>query len=65
MSWDEVEVDFGGEETANFGPRQESGTALFQVDTLSTISPRGEVRELLVERLAINHNACKKDIKSD
>ena len=46
MSWDEVEVDFGGEETANFGPRQESGTALFQVDTLSTISPRGEVREL-------------------
>ncbi|XP_072031588.1 kinetochore-associated protein 1-like [Amphiura filiformis] len=43
MSWDDVELDFGGEETANFGPRQESGTALFQVDTLSTISPRGEV----------------------
>ncbi|XP_071799216.1 kinetochore-associated protein 1-like [Asterias amurensis] len=43
MSWDDVEADIGGEETANFGPRQESGTSLFQVDTLATISPRGEV----------------------
>ena len=48
MSWDDVELDFGGEETANFGPRQESGTALFQVDTLATISPRGEVDLLII-----------------
>ncbi|XP_041477806.1 kinetochore-associated protein 1-like isoform X2 [Lytechinus variegatus] len=38
MSWDVIALDFGGEETANFGTRQESGTALFQVQTLATIS---------------------------
>ncbi|XP_022097333.1 kinetochore-associated protein 1-like [Acanthaster planci] len=43
MSWDDVEAGIGGDETANFGPRQESGSSLFQVDTLATISPRGEV----------------------
>ena len=41
--WDDVDTDFGGDETGNFGPRKESGTALYQVDTLATISPRGEV----------------------
>ncbi|XP_033110823.1 kinetochore-associated protein 1-like [Anneissia japonica] len=43
MSWDDVEIDFGGDETANFGPRQESGSALYQVDTLATIGSRGEI----------------------
>lgn len=38
MSWDVIALDFGSEETANFGTRQESGTALFQVQTLATIS---------------------------
>lgn len=33
-----LELDFGDEETANFGTRNESGTALFQVHTLATIS---------------------------
>ncbi|KAJ8308208.1 hypothetical protein KUTeg_013082 [Tegillarca granosa] len=38
MPWDIIDSDFGGDETANFGPRQESGTALYQIDTLATIS---------------------------
>ncbi|KAK3093944.1 hypothetical protein FSP39_022082 [Pinctada imbricata] len=38
MPWDVVDFDFGGEETTNFGPRKESGSALYHVDTLATIS---------------------------
>ncbi|KAL5009399.1 hypothetical protein ScPMuIL_014980 [Solemya velum] len=41
--WDVVESDFGGDETTNFGPRKESGTALYQIDTLATISSREKV----------------------
>ncbi|XP_048586472.1 kinetochore-associated protein 1 isoform X2 [Nematostella vectensis] len=44
MSWDSVEVGLaGGEETVNFGPRNETGSPLYQVDTLASISPRGTV----------------------
>lgn len=42
-AWDVVETDFGSDETGNFGPRQESGTALYQIDTVATISPRQKV----------------------
>ena len=43
MPWDSVEVGLaGGEETVNFGPRNESGSPLYQVDTLASVSPRGE-----------------------
>lgn len=45
MPWDSVEVGLaGGEETVNFGPRNETGSSLYQVDTLASVSPRGEVR---------------------
>ena len=45
MPWDSVEVGLaGGEETVNFGPRNESGSSLYQVDTLASVSPRGEVK---------------------
>ncbi|ESO94163.1 hypothetical protein LOTGIDRAFT_232428 [Lottia gigantea] len=37
--WVNVTSDFDGEETAHFGPRKESGTSLYQVDTLATVSP--------------------------
>jgi len=44
MPWDSVEVGLaGGEETVNFGPRNESGSSLYQVDTLARVSPRGDV----------------------
>lgn len=43
MPWDIVSSDFGGEETVNFGPREESGSALYQIDTLATISSRDKV----------------------
>ena len=44
MSWDAVEVGLaGGEETVNFGPRNESGSTLYQVDTLASVSPSGTV----------------------
>ena len=38
--WNDVEVDFGGDETGNFGPRMETGSALYQLDTNATISPQ-------------------------
>ncbi|XP_022332534.2 kinetochore-associated protein 1-like [Crassostrea virginica] len=38
MPWDIVSSDFGGDETVNFGPREESGSALYQIDTFATIS---------------------------
>ena len=44
MPWDSVEVGLaGGEETVNFGPRNETGSSLYQVDTLASVSGRGEV----------------------
>lgn len=43
MPWDIVSSDFGGEETVNFGPREESGSALYQIDTLATISSQDKV----------------------
>ncbi|KAJ8049106.1 Kinetochore-associated protein 1 [Holothuria leucospilota] len=46
MSWSEVELDFGGDETCNFGPRIESGSPLYQVNTLATISHSGQVKKL-------------------
>ena len=40
--WDRVDVDFG-EETANFGPRMETGSSLYQVETAATITHDGQV----------------------
>ena len=40
-----MENDFGGDETGNFGPRQETGNSLYQVDTTATISPREPVSQ--------------------
>ncbi|XP_046578662.1 kinetochore-associated protein 1-like [Haliotis rubra] len=39
-AWDVVTSDFGSDETAIFGPRQETGSALYQVETLATISSK-------------------------
>lgn len=36
--WDIIETAFGGDETANFGPRKETGSALYQIDTIATVS---------------------------
>ena len=44
-SWDQVEFGFCGDETSNFGPRVESGSALFQVDTTALITPSEKVRK--------------------
>ncbi|XP_014665212.1 PREDICTED: kinetochore-associated protein 1-like [Priapulus caudatus] len=41
--WDNVLTEFSGEETVNFGARDERGSALYQVDTMATISARGNV----------------------
>ena len=41
MSWHDFEVTCGfggGEETTRFGPRQEIGSSLYQVDTVACIS---------------------------
>ncbi|XP_036358304.1 kinetochore-associated protein 1 [Octopus sinensis] len=37
-SWDELHSAFGADETINFGPRYETGTALYQVNTFATLS---------------------------
>ncbi|XP_060066051.1 kinetochore-associated protein 1-like [Ylistrum balloti] len=42
MDWDIVNANFEGDETVNFGPRKESGIALYQIDTIATVSPRNE-----------------------
>ncbi|OWF43847.1 kinetochore-associated protein 1-like [Mizuhopecten yessoensis] len=42
MVWDVVNANFEGDETVNFGPRKESGIALYQIDTIATVSPRKE-----------------------
>ena len=41
--WDVIDTDFGGDETVNFGPRKETGTALYQIDTIATVSCRDQV----------------------
>ena len=41
--WTRVNTEFGGDETTNFGPRLESGTALYQIDTLATVSNEDQV----------------------
>ena len=47
-SWDTVEIGLaGGEETAVFGPRNETGSSLYQVDTLASVSPSGKVPYVL------------------
>ena len=44
--WNQVEVVYGSDETAVFGPRHELGTApLYQVDTVAIINSEGEVSE--------------------
>lgn len=46
MGWKELDIDVGfggGEETQLFGPRNEKGSSLYQVDTLACISPKGEI----------------------
>ena len=45
-SWDQVVTEFSGDETTNFGPRQETGSALYQVDTIATISVDNQVSQL-------------------
>ena len=45
MSWRDLDIDAGlggGEETQRFGPRNEKGSSLYQVDTLACISPKGD-----------------------
>lgn len=41
--WDNIVTGWNGDETVHFGARQETGSALYQVDTMATISARGEV----------------------
>ncbi|KAK7496856.1 hypothetical protein BaRGS_00011836, partial [Batillaria attramentaria] len=55
-SWDIVQTEFQGDETTNFGPRKEAGTALYQVDTLATISTRNES--------LIPHGSRSKDVRT-
>lgn len=46
MAWNEFEVlcGFGGgEETTRFGPRNESGSSLYQVDTVACVSSKNQV----------------------
>ncbi|KAL8602243.1 hypothetical protein ACOMHN_022756 [Nucella lapillus] len=42
LNWDQVQTEFAGDETTNFGPRMETGTALYQVDTVATISTQNQ-----------------------
>ena len=51
MGWNNVEVSCGfggGEETTRFGPRQEIGSSLYQVDTVACVSNKDNVRILIV-----------------
>ncbi|GAB1597696.1 kinetochore-associated protein 1-like [Argonauta hians] len=36
--WDDLDSSFGADETINFGPRYETGSALYQVNTFATLS---------------------------
>lgn len=42
-SWDVLQSAFGGDETINFGPRCETGSALYQVNTFATVSSQDKV----------------------
>jgi len=42
-TWDDIKTDCSGDETANFGPRNETGTALYQIDTVTTVSCEDQV----------------------
>lgn len=42
-TWNIIDTDFGGDETGHFGPRLETGTALYQIDTTATISTKEQV----------------------
>ena len=42
-SWDVLQSAFGGDETINFGPRCETGSALYQVTTFATVSSSDKV----------------------
>ena len=48
VAWNEFEVNCGfgeGDETKRFGPRQETGSSLYQVDTVASIlNTSGKVR---------------------
>ena len=44
--WNILDTDFGGDETANFGPRKETGTALYQIDTIATVSCQDQVNNM-------------------
>lgn len=49
MTWDSVEIGLaGGEETVTFGPRNETGSSLYQVDTLACVSPSEKVSCLFI-----------------
>ena len=44
--WEDFQVSCGfndGDETRRFGPRDEVGSSLYQVDTVASISNKGEV----------------------
>ena len=48
MNWNEIEVSCGfganGEETALFGPRNEIGSSLYQIDTTACVVNKGQVQ---------------------
>lgn len=49
MGWNNFEVSCGfggGEETTRFGPRQESGSSLYQIDTVACVKNNDNVRDL-------------------
>ena len=46
--WSQVNVDFGGDETGNFGPRLETGISLYQCDTVATITADGDVSSYII-----------------
>eukprot|EP00795_Rhopilema_esculentum_P003310 gene3310-1645_t len=49
MGWHDLDIDaglVGGEETQRFGPRNEKGSSLYQVDTLACISPKEDEEHL-------------------
>lgn len=54
MGWNNFEVSCGfggGEETTRFGPRQESGSSLYQIDTVACVKNNDNVRDLLKTKL--------------
>ena len=71
MSWDCVEVGLaGGEETISFGPRHETGSSLYQVDTLANICPREKVLHISLVKFQRNseidrvvHIICAVDVR--